>query len=74
MIRSLDAIVFDSIKAICEFRLGRDPGVDARLLGGAALRVEELVDCLRELVKSVKRHTDSGGRQGYLTFIDRFLK
>jgi hypothetical protein len=31
------------------------------------------VDCLRELVKSVERHTKIDGRQGYLTFIDGFL-
>jgi len=35
--------------------------------------LEKIVDCLRELAKSVARHTNQSGRQGYLNFIDRFL-
>jgi sirohydrochlorin ferrochelatase len=69
----LDRETFDALSAMCEFRLGR------RALPGGSdepvppIPVSRLLDCLRELRKSVERHTNLGGRQGYLTFIDHFL-
>lgn len=71
----LDARAFEAVKAICEFRLGRGnapiPGpVRAEM---TPVPLEKLVDCLRELGRSVERHTKVSGRQGYLTFIDQFL-
>jgi len=68
----LDATVFAAVKAMCEFRLGRAPGPGPA--GVPAVSLEEITDCLRELSKSVARHTKRGGRQGYLTFIDQYLK
>lgn len=74
----LDALAFEALKQMCEFRLGRDAGPppadkadDAPL---PPLPLEQLLACLQELGKSVERHTRSGGRQGYLQFIDRFLQ
>ena len=69
----LDETTFTAVKAMCEFRLGRGKDPD----GGSAvippIPLELLVDCLRELAKSTERHTKAEGRQGYLTFIDKFL-
>jgi len=61
---------------MCEFRLGRGPALETAEgpIPVPPTPVAVLVDCLRELAKSVERHTQSGGRQGYLTFIDRFIK
>lgn len=74
----LDADAFAALKQMCEFRLGRDPGPPPADEEDAApvppVPLEKLVECLRELEKSVERHTRSGGRQGYLQFIDCFLK
>jgi len=70
----LDREVFDAVIAICECRLGRATSADAAEEPVPALPVADLVDCLRELRKSVERHTRHDGRQGYLTFVDRFLK
>jgi hypothetical protein len=70
----LDREVFDALSAICEFRLGRNAlsgGPDEPAI--SPVPVSRLLDCLRELRKSVERHTKFGGRQGYLTFIDGFL-
>ena len=71
----LDAEAFEALKAMCEFRLGRNPGLasisDEPI---PPIPVERLVTCLQQLAKSVARHTQSGGRQGYLEFIDQFLK
>jgi len=69
----LDRVTFDVLKEMCELRLGRStngPGVSRSL---PAVPVSQLVDCLRELRKSVERHTRLEGRQGYLKFIDQFL-
>jgi hypothetical protein len=69
----LDAAVFEAVKAMCEFRLGRSKSPDDALEDIPPVPLEKIVDCLRELTKSVERHTKLGGRQGYLTFIDGFL-
>ena len=69
----LDAEVFEAVNAMCEVRLGRRAGPDEALAGIEPILLEKLVSCLRELTKSVERHTQMGGRQGYLTFIDKFL-
>ena len=70
----LDATVFEALKAMCEFHLARNPGPKSETeIPVAPIPVEKLVACLQELAKSVERHTRSGGRQGYLTFIDGFL-
>jgi len=69
----LDREAFDALKAVCEWRLGRGeapvPGAEKI----PALPIDALVECFGELRKSVERHTKLGGRQGYLTFIGRFL-
>lgn len=66
---------------MCEFRLGRSPardpvdstGAEANAIPGAQTSLENLIAGLQELAKSVERHTRSGGRQGYLRFIDKYL-
>lgn len=70
----LDAAAFEAVREMCEFRLGRKPDPEDADNPIEPISLETLLDCLRQLQKSVKRHTEHGGRQGYLTFIDRFLK
>jgi hypothetical protein len=67
----LEATAFASVIAMCEFRLGRGTGP---LAGPPPVPLEKIVAALRKLAKSVERHTKHGGRHGYLTFIDQFLK
>ena len=69
----LDSRVYESVKAMCEFRLGRAGDLVAESEPIPPVPLDKLVDCLRELARSVERHTKQGGRQGYLNFIDRFL-
>ncbi len=69
----LDATAFEALKRMCEFRLGRGPCPVDRAESVEPVALETMVDCLRELGKSVERHTKFGGRQGYLTFIDPYL-
>jgi hypothetical protein len=74
----LDAVAFAALKQMCEFRLGRDsgppPASEKDTVPVPPLPLEKLLACLQELAKSAERHTRSGGRQGYLQFIDGFLK
>jgi hypothetical protein len=69
----LDAEVFEAVSAMCEIRLGRRAGPAEDLPGVGPVTLEKLVGYLRELARSVERHTQISGRQGYLTFIDKFL-
>jgi hypothetical protein len=69
----LEAATLDAVKAMCEFRLGRAREPVAGPETVLPVPLEKIVDCLRELSKSVARHTKQSGRQGYLNFIDRFL-
>ena len=71
----LDAAAFEALKTMCEFRLGRAAGPPSDSDEPVPpIPVEKLIACLQELARSVERHTHSGGRQGYLKFIDQFLK
>lgn len=73
----LDATAFAALKQMCEFRLGRaagPPPPEGEVVPVTPISLEKLISCLQELAKSVERHTRSGGRQGYLQFIDGFLK
>ncbi|MGH8017010.1 MAG: hypothetical protein ACREIA_01760 [Opitutaceae bacterium] len=71
----LDAEASDALFAMCQFRLARGPcPVETDAPGEiGCVPLEQIVDSLRELSRSVRRHTGRGGRQGYLTFIDGFL-
>jgi hypothetical protein len=80
-LKGLDAEVYEAVKAVCEFRLGRGSSPELAQVPEQArvsesiptIPLDKLLECLRELAKSVQRHIRLGGRQGYLTFIDRFL-
>lgn len=69
----LDREVFDTLFPLCEWRLGRAE-VEGMPEGvGAAIPLTDMVDCLRDLKKSVERHTKNGGRRGYLEFVAQFV-
>ena len=70
----LDAAVCEAVCAICEFRLGRDPGPDPQGPPVEPISAEEIVACLRRLMRSVKLHTERAGRQGYLNYVAHFLQ
>ena len=76
VLTGLDARAIEAVKAMCEFRLGRQAGPPpvAGDVPVTPITLETLLACLQELAKSVERHTRSGGRQGYLQFIDGFLQ
>jgi hypothetical protein len=65
--------VYDRVLSICEWRIGRAP-LDGELADEDERKTaEELAACLKKIRGSVQRWTKERGRQGYLTFVARFL-
>lgn len=68
-------LVYDRVKEMCEWRLGRRK----EKIGGwfkaqpQPISIEEVVDCLKRIRKSVDLWSKQGGRQGYLYFIDNHI-
>lgn len=67
----VDGTLYDAVHEACEWSLGRRPGPESIK---EPIRTEDLVACLRRLKKSVDFWTKQGGRQGYLTYIQQFLR
>ena len=67
----LDATLFEEIKKMCEWRLGRSTAPEDKEI--PAVTIETMVSCLRKLRKSVDHWTEQGGRQGYMQFIEKFV-
>src|SRR5574341_2410273 len=60
-------LVYDRVREMCEWRLGRTDmiGSDGAVaVKPKAISVEELMDCLKRIRKSVALWTKEGGRQG----------
>jgi hypothetical protein len=64
-----------AIRLACEKILTSGPAPMKGLPRGniGPVPLEKLVDYLRELERSVQRHTRTGGRQGYLQFVRGYL-
>jgi hypothetical protein len=67
----------DELKLVCDGWLGRAPVVDEAGqiadLGDNALSLQEVIDCLKRLRKSVEMWQKKGGRRGYFEFVNGFL-
>ena len=70
----LEQQLFDGVKVICEWRLGRaegDDGEDAP--GPESVTVEIIIACLKRIRRSVSLWTKERGKRGYLDYIQGFL-
>lgn len=69
---------YDAAKAMCDMRLGRGSLEDKKgkkiELGGEPLTVEEIIACLKRLLKSINTWYKRGGRRGYYSFVRQFIK
>jgi hypothetical protein len=65
--------VFDSVRKICEWRLGRAPAPGEAEEQESGMPVGDLVRCLREIRKSIPRWTERSGRKGYLDFVSQYV-
>ena len=67
--------IFDAVRPICEWRLGRAPLPDkspSELV--TTLTAAELVLCLKRIRKSIEFWTKEGGRQGYLNYVSEYVR
>ncbi len=67
--------VYNSVRMVCEWRLGRENMVDdeGQPMSSEALTIDEIQACLKHLRKSITTWTKHGGSQGYLNYIRQFL-
>ena len=70
-------LVYDRVKQMCEWRLGRTTMKAEKgplRLKPEPITVDEIIDCLKRIRKSVDLWNKQGGRQGYLYFIDNHIE
>jgi hypothetical protein len=69
--------VYVQVEAMCELRLGRNAGPSADMKDGGPqlppVSLDVMLACLKRIRKSIQTWNKQGGRQGYLTFIQRFI-
>jgi hypothetical protein len=65
--------LFNSVKEVCEWRLGRGHLGKNPDMGNNRKTIEEISAALKKLIKSAKTWNREGGRQGYLNYIIHFL-
>ena len=68
-------IAYDKAHAACEWLLGRQEGDDAMkaVKKSEPTKLEEVIDCLKHIRRSIERWQKEGGRTTYLDFVSRFL-
>jgi len=71
--------VYEFVKTMCEWRLGRetlfaDKEGTPLNLPIEPITLDELIACLKRVRKSINLWTREGGRQGYLTFVSQFIR
>ena len=71
-------LVYERVQAMCDWRLGREGFVTADGSEDGPrpepVTLDVIVACLKRIRKSIQRWNKEGGRQGYLTFVGRFVR
>jgi hypothetical protein len=70
-------LVYDRVKQMCEWRLGRldkEENQGWSRVKPEPITIDEIMDCLKRIRKSVALWNKQGGRQGYLYFIDNNIE
>ena len=70
--------VYEMVETMCDWRLGDETLLSADMKNRGPrpepVSVDVIVACLKRIRKSVEKWNKQGGRQGYLTFIERFVR
>ncbi len=78
MLNELEEQVFIRVKALCELLLGRVEAFDKDgnpiEVDLEPLSLDEIVQCLKRIIRSVQFWTREGGSKGYVTYIQQFIK
>jgi hypothetical protein len=69
-------LVFDNVQNFCEWRLGRKsiPMNGEGSDNPEPKSTDEIINCLKKILNSVKKWNKRGGRQGYLDFVSSFVR
>lgn len=71
----LEKLLHERVRQICEWRLGRTtPGENEKSPPQTPISLDDIILCLKRLVKSAGRWNKLGGRQGYLNYIIQFIR
>lgn len=69
---------FDSVKALLDWRLGKQALVDKDgqevAVGENTNTPAEIVSCLKRIAKSIDSWTKRGGRRGYYEFVSQYVQ
>jgi len=70
--------VYEMMETMCDWRMGDETLVSAdmksRVPRPEPVTTDVIVACLKRIRKSVEKWNKQGGRQGYLTFVERFVR
>jgi hypothetical protein len=70
--------VYEMVQAMCDWRLGDETllSADMKRRGPRPepVSTDVIVACLKRIRKSVEKWNKQGGRQGYLTFVEQFVR
>lgn len=66
------------IKGMCDWRMGREDLYNEDdnpiELPMTPLQVDEVIDCLKRVKRSIRKWNKQGGRRGYFYFVDQFFQ
>ena len=67
--------VYQAMKAMCDWRLGRETVVDEdeQPMGVEPVSMDVILSCLKRLRKSVSTWNKQGGTRGYVDYIHQFI-
>ena len=65
--------VFESVQPMCEWRLGKKPAPGEDPVLASPIAVSDMVGCLRQIQRSIRRWNGVSGRRGYLEFISNYF-
>ncbi len=70
--------IFENVVAFCDLRLGKSTlensdGEEFSLAIDSPKTVQEIIDCLKRILKSVNFWNKKSGRKGYLEYASRFV-
>lgn len=71
---SLDEIekeIFRQVQSVCEWRLGRPSSFG--MPGITPMSLDEIIQCLKRILKSVEKWNKHEGIQGYLRFVSQYV-
>jgi len=73
-----EKVLMANVRRICEWRMGREsqglaPDKENDVDSSEAKTTDEIIICLKRILKSVKKWNKNFGRQGYLNFIVQYV-